>query len=714
MAQAGIFDDDVFLRPAGEECRHVPILVVGGSTAAYAAALGALESGAEVCLVQPQLVLGGQYTAQALSASDDAPLMTPKSLILAANRDPHQLDNGELFSISRAQRQFRDRQRALQPVADRILYNPGGGWVSHFAVTPVTAAIAFNQGLEPYLTSAQLTLIPIAEPIQVLIQEIEGEYRRMTGVVFQDRETGAQFTVMADMVIEATDLGDLLELGNIESRVGQESRSQTGEAVLPEEPQPLCQQAFTFCALVERSQTGEAIPIHAPAGYGTEPWLDPADFTGTFWVKSSDAQASWQGRRFFEPSGIFRYRRLFRSAEAHNQSQSQPQIGDVSVMNWGTSPLGPDAALGCGNDYRFGALTGVSRAERDRHIQQGRDRAQAYVHFLQTREGLDLSPRGDLTWTSDGIALEPYIREARRGVALTTIRHEDVASRFFPGAARARSFHDSVGVGQYHYLDFHPSLAPDHVDLGAAGNRSLPFTIPLSALIPLRTDGLVLSAKSIGTTHITNSAYRMHPIEWSIGEAGGHLAAFALREGVALREVLKQPRLLRQFQGQLARRGMPLFWFSDVSHDDPDFEAIQVLAAAGVVDAPELETLNFKPEEPVSRGAVAMAVAAVLSLELATPTQPHFRDVPPDHGAYGNVEALFEKGLIVGVGNQRFAPERSATHQHLAIMLDKAGLNLEMLFAQTPINTQNLHRRALSRVLYKVLQANLGFSSTAL
>jgi FAD dependent oxidoreductase/S-layer homology domain len=706
MAQAGILDNDVFLRPSSGDRLHVPILVVGGSTAAYTAALGALQSGIQVCLVQPQLVLGGQYTAQALSASDDAPLMTPKELIPHARQDPHQLDNGELFSISKLQRQFRDRQRALQPVEGKILYNPGGGWVSHFAVTPVTSAIAFNQGIEPYLQTKQLTLVPLAEPIQILAQNLPGEYRRVQGAVFQDRETGIQFTITGDIVIEATDLGDLLELGNIESRVGQESRSETGEAALPEEPRPMCQQAFTFCALVERSVPGQAQPIEAPLGYGTKPWLSPAEFTGTFWVKS---EGQWQGRSFFDPFGIFRYRRVFRSAEDSRSPQSRP--GDISVMNWGTSPLGPDAPLGCGNDYQFGVLAGVSRAERDRHIRQGRDLAQAYLHFLQTHDAPDLATRSDLTWTADGIALEPYIREARRGVALTTVRHEDVSTQFFPGSVRARSFNDSVGIGQYHYLDFHPNFAPGHVNLGAEGNRSLPFTIPLGALIPLRTDGLVLSAKSIGTTHITNSAYRMHPIEWAIGEAGGYLAAFALSEGVELRDVAKKPRLLRKFQGRLARQGIPLYWFNDISHDDPDFEAIQVLAAAAIVRTEDAKTLNFRPEGVTNRGELAMAIVNILSLESITPSQPSFTDVPPNHAAYRSIETLFEKGIIVGVGDQRFAPERSATREHLAIMLSKAGANLDMLFAETPINPHNLHRRELSRVLYKLLQTKLGFTS---
>jgi hypothetical protein len=41
-------------------------------------------------------------------------------------------------------------------------------------------------------------------------------------------------------------------------------------------------------------------------------------------------------------------------------------------------------------------------------------------------------------------------------------------------------------------------------------------------------DNLVAGAKNIGTTHISNGAYRLHHTEWNIGEAAGALAAFCL------------------------------------------------------------------------------------------------------------------------------------------------------------------------------------------
>ena len=671
MLQNGILSDRFFTRP--DRQISIPILVVGGSTAAYSATLGALQAGATVCLVQPQQVVGGQFTAQGLPASDDGKLVATQA--------------GETFAISRSYRQFRQRQRELQQVQGKIVANPGGGWVSHLCVTPVVAAHALNEALIEYLTQGQLTIIPDAEPIEVLF-----EGQRVTGVVFQDTQRGDRFTVNAQIVIEATDLGDLLELGKIESRIGQESRYDTGEAVLPEEAYPLCQQAITFCVVVEKTPPGEGVPIGAPPGYDELPWLQAQDFTSTFWIKTAQ-NPPWKKQDFFDDWGIFTYRRIRRSQVNHSAKD-----GDVTVINWGTSPRGVNGGLCCGNDYRDGVLVGVSRQERQETIRRARDRAQAYVHFLQT-QGIDLQPRGALTWTPDGIALEPYIREARRGVAITTVRHEDLAQTFFREAARARCFNDSVGIGQYHYLDFHPNHAPGHVNLGD-GALTLPFTIPLGALIPIKTDGLILSAKSIGTTHITNAAYRMHPVEWVIGEAGGHLAAFALQKGVDVRTIATDKQLTQQLQGRLARSGVPLFWFDDIGHDDPDFAAIQVLCVAGVI-AFEPGNLRFNPEGTITRGEVAVAVVKQMGFELNHAYA--FKDVSSEHRAYESIGTLFQKGIVVGVGRKRFAPDQFCSHEHLSIIFSKLGFDVEQVFSNTPQDRQKLTRRELARVLYRAV-----------
>jgi hypothetical protein len=125
-----------------------------------------------------------------------------------------------------------------------------------------------------------------------------------------------------------------------------------------------------------------------------------------------------------------------------------------------------------------------------------------------------------------------------------------------PGAEIAADvFPDSVGVGCYR-IDLHPSAGgTNYVDVG-----SLPFQIPLGALIPRRIENLLPACKNIGTTHITNGCYRLHPVEWNIGEAAGALAAHAVATKQSPRAVRKNPKFLADFQNNLRRQGVELEW----------------------------------------------------------------------------------------------------------------------------------------------------------
>jgi hypothetical protein len=61
-------------------------------------------------------------------------------------------------------------------------------------------------------------------------------------------------------------------------------------------------------------------------------------------------------------------------------------------------------------------------------------------------------------------------------------------------------------------------------------------------------------------THITNGCYRLHPVEWAIGEAAGALAAFCLENDVRPRAVRNTPARLKEFQARLASQGVELAW----------------------------------------------------------------------------------------------------------------------------------------------------------
>ena len=123
---------------------------------------------------------------------------------------------------------------------------------------------------------------------------------------------------------------------------------------------------------------------------------------------------------------------------------------------------------------------------------------------------------------------------------------------------RAEEFFDSVGIGHYR-IDLHPSTGGDnYIDIA-----SLPFQIPLGALIPKRVENLLPACKNIGTTHITNGCYRLHPVEWNIGEAVGALLAFCRTNTRLPHEVQAKATLLKDFQDELVKQGVPLSWPKD-------------------------------------------------------------------------------------------------------------------------------------------------------
>ena len=85
------------------------------------------------------------------------------------------------------------------------------------------------------------------------------------------------------------------------------------------------------------------------------------------------------------------------------------------------------------------------------------------------------------------------------------------------------------------------------------------------------------ACKNIGTTRITNGAYREHATEWSIGEAAGSLAAFALQKAEPPRAVRAKPELLQDFQRLLQAQGVLLEW--------PRFGALTPLMRTGYQNA---------------------------------------------------------------------------------------------------------------------------------
>jgi hypothetical protein len=141
--------------------------------------------------------------------------------------------------------------------------------------------------------------------------------------------------------------------------------------------------------------------------------------------------------------------------------------------------------------------------------------------------------RKDALGTEDGLAKLPYIRESRRIKAEFTIYEQHLSLEEREKAHKNK----------------------DELVLAAP-----PFQIPLGAMIPERMENLIPGCKNIGTTHISNGCYRLHPVEWSIGEVAGHLCAYSIRKNILPRDVRNNVKELSEFQSNLMANGIELEW----------------------------------------------------------------------------------------------------------------------------------------------------------
>jgi hypothetical protein len=525
------------------------VLVVGGGVGGTAAALAATRAGASVIVTEPTEWIGGQLTSQAVPP-DDHPWI-------------------ERFGSTAGYRAFRRHVRAyyrtwypLRPeVREQELLNPGLATVSRLCHEPRVALAVLEGMLAPARAAGRLRILYGHRPVAA---DTDGD--AVTAVTFADR-AGDRLTVTAPVVLDATETGDLLPLAKVEYVTGAESAVDTGEPHAAEHADPERVQGFTVCLAMDHLE-GEDHVIERPAGYDrwrapgapTRPapqigWPDPSAGTGCLRPNPVDGDpviiSTSEEGRFRAPPGwspvedLWRFRRLL----ARRQFDPEPP-SDVTLVNWSA------------NDYGAATIIDVDEAVAAERIEDARQLTLSLLHWLQTEAPRPdggtgfpgLRPRPDVTGTRDGLAMAPYIREGRRIRARRTVVEHDVALEV-RGRHGARVYSDSVGVGSYR-IDLHPS---------ASGGERLntaccPFQIPLGALLPVRVRNLVAAAKNIGTTHITNGAYRVHPVEWGIGEAAGTLAARCVRERLSPHTVLDRPDRLADFQAELRRSGVELSW----------------------------------------------------------------------------------------------------------------------------------------------------------
>ncbi len=524
------------------------VVIAGGGLGGCAAALAVLRNGLSVVLTEETDWIGGQLTQQGVPPDEHRWIETHGATALY--RD---------FRKSIRQ-YYREHYPLTEEAKANDFLNPGDGSVSRLCHEPRVALHVLQNMMAPYLSAGKLVLLT-----EHKITGAEVFADKVRSIKAKSLRKGNEMQLQGNHFIDATDLGDLLPLTGTEYITGTESKDQTGELHAPEQANPDNNQAFTMCFAMDYA-SGENWTIKKPEDYSywknyapemTPPWpgkLLELNYSSPQTLKPKSLGFDPNGNALDGLLNLWNYRRIINK----NNFRKGFYAGDITIVNW------PQ------NDYFLGNLIDVSDKEFKNHVDASKQLSLSLLYWLQTEApradggkgwpGLRL--RNDIMGTNDGMAKYPYIRESRRIKALFTILEEHVGyeqrvkmTGKTGDEVKAAFFYDSVGVGYYH-IDLHPSSEGDnYIDF-----RSLPFQIPLGALIPQRMQNLFPASKNIGTTHITNGCYRLHPVEWSIGEAVGLLIAFAMQKNVQPRHVRENRMYLFEFQEFIRKQGIETIW----------------------------------------------------------------------------------------------------------------------------------------------------------
>jgi hypothetical protein len=510
------------------------LLIVGGTTSALGAALSASKIlNARTCLLEPTDWAGGQVTAELLSAPDFA-YHTVKDK-----------DTNFTLNVGSIDQQL-DNQNPLFAKMLDVLGDTGRCWVSpkcsvpelfhSQAVLPVlnNTRIFYNTVIKRVSKDAsgrritQINAIQRTSPktpverCRFLSEELPDWYSEKDSAWFT--KTELSFTNIS-FVIEGTSWGEVLALSNASYLQGLMEQFDGDASGIGNST---CGQSFTFDFLEELRET----PVDEPPNPLPEP---------TGGANYSFGALTWER--------VWTYRRVNTSAkDAYTIAAN-----DLSIQNWAG-----------GNDFRkefFFLSPSDTQRQRDANqwqggvnldaIQNAERQTYGYHYWYRKNAPENWANRTVLVrsvpaaGTCHGLAKMPYLRESRRSIGF-----QNFIMNITTISGHARDLHgyifdDRLCIGAYN-VDIHPMVQCKYPPYMTEYYAILPYYIPLRAMTNRDIDNLVVIGKTMAQSFLVNSGTRLHPVEFSIGQAAGVVGTYAVQNNLkSVAEMLKEEHIKR-------------------------------------------------------------------------------------------------------------------------------------------------------------------------
>lgn len=485
---------------------QVDVLVVGGGASGTAAGIQSARMGVSTMILEETPWLGGMLTSAGVSCVD------------GNNR----LRSGIFGEFADSLVARYGSNEALQ-----------SGWVSNINFDP-----HIGQEILSNMADACGALLDVRR--ESVVADVRGEAGNWT-VTFVDSR-GRKKKVNADILIDATELGDIAKACGVDYRIGMEASSQTGESIAPEHSNDVIQD-LTFVAFLKDYGPDADMTIDKPEGY------DPMVFANAARNPLSDETAE-TGQTIWSPQMMITYGKT-------------PQ--GRYMINW---PI-------YGNDYYVNIIE-MSRDEREKALEKAKNFTLCFIYFIQTQLGMkNLGLADDVFPTEDRLPFIPYHRESRRIVGEAFFTLDAAADPY--GYAKPY-YRTGIAVGDYP-VDHHHFRHPRWRELPDLEFYPVPsFNVPMGTIIPKNIDDLIVAEKSISVSNLMNGSTRLQPVVMQLGQASGALAALAVLEGKSVKKIG-----VRQLQEELLEAGCYIMPYLDLKPEDRHFKAVQRIGATGIL-----------------------------------------------------------------------------------------------------------------------------------
>lgn len=484
-----------------QQTMHTQVLIIGGGTGGTAAGIQSARLGVATIIAEHTTWLGGMISAAGVSAIDGN----------------HNLPSG-------LWREFRDKIYGVYGGVNKV----ATGWVSNTQFEPHVADSIFK------------TMVAEEKKLNVLYEwyfvKTIKKSNAVTGAFFTNKKN-EKLQINATVVVDATELGDVMADAHVPHDIGMEAGSITGENVGVTETNSIIQD-LTYVAILKDFGAKADCTIVKPQGY------NPLEFDGActnYYINKN------------KPAPNVDVQKMLDYGKLPNNKY---------MINWPNN----------GNDT-YVNMVQMSAAERAIAAEKAKQTTLRFIYFIQQQLGFkNLGLATDEFPAADRLALMPYHREGRRVKGLVRLTINEIAQPF-EGVPLYRT---GISVGDYpidHHHKKNP-LASKHLDF-----YPLPsYNIPLGALIPATTDGLVIAEKGISVSNVVNGTTRLQPCVLLTGQAAGVLAALSILQK-------KQPRQVkvRDVQNNLLNARVYIMPYIDVPFNHLHFVAIQKIGATGIL-----------------------------------------------------------------------------------------------------------------------------------